>query len=174
MKGERLVLEEHANVVRVVSLAGEVTGRKKLQKIVYIAKKLNYPFHEKYHFHMYGPYSEELTMRVEELCTMGFLTERKEDRGSYQQYRYEVTDKGTTFTESFCKEAGGLPQIIEELNTQSARFLELVSSLLYFDELSREQQIVKVRTVKAKLNFTDEEFEHAFTFMTKLNQFKNN
>ena len=168
------MLEEHANVVHFVSLAGEVTGRKKLQKMVYIAKKFDYPFHEKYQFHMYGPYSEELTMRVEELCTMGFLTERKEDKGAYKQFCYEVTEKGNAFSDRFCKKAAGLPQMIHELNTQSARFLELVSTLLYFDDLQRDEQVVKVRTVKAKLNFTEEELTRAFQFIAQLNQFKNN
>jgi uncharacterized protein YwgA len=39
--------------MKVFASAGEVIGRKKLQKMVYIAKKLNYPFYEKYNFHFY-------------------------------------------------------------------------------------------------------------------------
>lgn len=167
------MLEQHANVVRIVSLAGEVVGRKKLQKMVYIAKKLDYPFNEKYNFHMYGPYSEELTLRVEELCTMGFLSERKEDKGAYQQYRYTVTEEGTSFTDCFARETLDLTKVVDALNTQSSRFLELVSTLLYFDALSREEQVAKLRVVKAKLNFTDEEIERAFQFIDKLEQFKN-
>ena len=42
--------------------------------MIYIAKKMNFPFAEKYELHMYGPYSEELTLRIEELCEMGFLS----------------------------------------------------------------------------------------------------
>lgn len=167
------MLEQHANVVHFVAVAGEVVGRKKLQKMVYIAKKLDYPFNEKYHFHMYGPYSEELTLRVEELCTMGFLTERKEDKGAYQQYRYEVTPEGASFTNSFSRYAQDVSPIVEALNAQSSRFLELVSTLFYFDELSRDEQVAKLRVVKAKLNFTDEEIERAFQFIDKLEQFKN-
>lgn len=167
------MLEQHANVVQFVALAGEVIGRKKLQKMVYIAKKLDYPFNEKYHFHMYGPYSEELTLRVEELCTMGFLTERKEDKGAYQQYRYTVTTEGTSFTNSCARAKMEASPIVEALNAQSSRFLELVSTLFYFDELSRDEQVTKLRVVKAKLNFTDEEIERAFQFIDKLEQFKN-
>lgn len=167
------MLEQHANVVQFVALAGEVVGRKKLQKMVYIAKKLDYPFNEKYHFHMYGPYSEELTLRVEELCTMGFLTERKEDKGAYQQYRYAVTTEGASFTNSFARTKMDASPIVDALNAQSSRFLELVSTLLYFDELSRDEQVAKLRVVKAKLNFTDEEIERAFQFIGELQQFKN-
>ena len=77
--------------------AGEISGRKKLQKIVYIAKKLSFPFKEKYQFHFYGPYSEELTLRIEELCEMGYLNEVREKRAGYYQYCYSITETGRDF-----------------------------------------------------------------------------
>lgn len=166
------MLEEHAKVVQFVSLAGQVTGRKKLQKMVYIAKKMQFPFHEKYHFHIYGPYSEELTLRVEELCTMGFLTEQKEDKGSYVQYCYEVTDKGKDFSKALCEEQQNLNEVVHILNSKSARFLELVSTLLFFDELTKEEQIEKVHVVKGKLNFTEQEMQEAFELIDMLSKFK--
>ncbi|CAM5365489.1 hypothetical protein [Bacillus safensis FO-36b] [Bacillus safensis subsp. safensis] len=69
------MLKEHAKLMKVFSESGEIVGRKKLQKMIYIAKKLDLPFYEKYDFHFYGPYSEELTLRIEELCNLGFLDE---------------------------------------------------------------------------------------------------
>ena len=48
---------------------------------------------------MYGPYSEELTLRVEELCEMGFLNEQRIDKGSYVQYQYDVSGEGQRFLE---------------------------------------------------------------------------
>ena len=33
--------------------------------MIYIAKKLHFPFEEKFEFHFYGPYSEELTLQLE-------------------------------------------------------------------------------------------------------------
>ena len=74
------LLQEHAKIVQFISMANEVTGRKKLQKMIYIAKKMNFPFAEKYELHMYGPYSEELTLRIEELREMGFLAEQCTDK----------------------------------------------------------------------------------------------
>lgn len=166
------MLEEHAKVVQFVSLAGQVTGRKKLQKMIYIAKKMEFPFHEKYNFHIYGPYSEELTLRVEELCTMGFLTEQMEDKGSYVQYCYETTDKGADFSQAMCDEQQDLGKVVEILNSKSARFLELVSTLLYFDELPKNEQIEKVHVVKGKLNFTEQEMQDAFGLIDMLSRFK--
>ena len=55
------------------------------------------------------------------------------------------------------------------LKERSSRFLELVATLLYFDEFEKQEQIQKVQVVKNKLNFMEEEFEEAFLF---LEQFK--
>ncbi len=56
------MLNDHQRLMNVFALSGEVTGRKKLQKMIYIAKKLGFPFQEKFEFHFYGPYSEELSL----------------------------------------------------------------------------------------------------------------
>lgn len=76
------MLKEHAKLMKVFSDSGEIIGRKKLQKMIYIAKKMQFPFYEKYDFHFYGPYSEELTLQIEELCNLGFLHEVKEKRAA--------------------------------------------------------------------------------------------
>ncbi|KXH83933.1 YwgA family protein [Sporosarcina sp. HYO08] len=162
------MLQEHAKIVQFISLANEVNGRKKLQKMVYIAKKMHFSFAEKYELHMYGPYSEELTLRVEELCEMGFLAERCTDKGSYVQYHYHVTNEGTSFLETADAPHDMLGACIELLNGKSARFLELVSTLLYFDHLEKDEQVEKVRIVKSKLNFSDEEMDNAFAFIDEL------
>ncbi len=47
-KGVALLLQEHAKIVQFISIANEVKGRKKMQKMIYIAKKMNFPFAEKY------------------------------------------------------------------------------------------------------------------------------
>ena len=162
------MLQEHAKIVQFISIANGVTGRKKLQKMVYIAKKMRFPFFEKYELHMYGPYSEELTLRVEELCEMGFLNEDLEDKGSYVQYSYRTTGEGAAFIETLCETDEHLNQCIGLLNEKSARFLELVSTLLYFDHLPEKEQIEKVQAVKGKLNFTEEEMAEAFAFIGQL------
>lgn len=162
------MLQDHAKIVQFVSLAGEVTGRKKLQKMIFIAKKMDFAFQEKYNFHIYGPYSEELTVRMEELCNLGFMTERKEDKGSYVQYCYAPTEKGREFATIVETHDTRLSEIVQQMNGKSSRFLELVATLLYFDDLQPEEQIEKVNVVKAKLYFTTEEFEAAFQFIQQL------
>ncbi len=164
------MLEEHAKIVQFIGAADGITGRKKLQKMIYIAKKLKYPYKEKYDFHIFGPYSEELTLRIEELCNMGFVYEERQDKGSYVQYKYLTTPAGEHFMQmAQLPEVGeDLSSCIEQMKNRSSRFLELVSTLLYFDNLPKEEQIEKLHVVKGKLNYTEEEIEEAFTFVLNL------
>ncbi|MDW0116435.1 YwgA family protein [Sporosarcina thermotolerans] len=162
------MLQEHAKIVQFIAMANEVNGRKKLQKMIYIAKKMDFPFAEKYELHMYGPYSEELTLRVEELCEMGFLAESCEDKGSYVQYSYNVTEEGERFVEMAESPHASLDDLLSRLNGKSSRFLELVSTLLYFDYLPKDEQIAKVHIVKNKLNFSEDEMNDAFAFIAEL------
>lgn len=164
------MIEEHAKIVQFIGAANGITGRKKLQKMIYIAKKLQYPYKEKYEFHFYGPYSEELTLRIEELCNMGFLQEERQDKGSYVQYKYQMTNAGEHFTQmaQVPEATRDLVECINQMKDKSSRFLELVSTLLYFDYLPKEEQIEKLHVVKGKLNFTKEEIDEAFTFVMNL------
>ncbi|AQQ54327.1 YwgA family protein [Planococcus lenghuensis] len=165
------MLQGHANIVDFIALTEGVTGRKKLQKMIYIAKKLELPFQEKYEFHIYGPYSQELAVRIEELCDMGFLAEALEDKGSYIQYTYAVTDEGHEFRSALGAQTGD-EKLAAALNERSSRFLELTATLLYFEDLSREECVEKLHIVKGKLNFTDEEIDEAFSFIDSLQTMK--
>ncbi len=162
------MLEEHAKVLRVLKHAGVVVGRKKLQKIVFILKKLHYPFREKYQFHFFGPYSEELTLQIEELSNLKLIEETKEYLGGYHQYRYNLTQTGERFLTNYEFDVPELEALVSFLNDQSSRFLEVVSTAFYFDHLEDLENREKVKTVKAKLNVTDEELDLAFEFMKDL------
>ena len=162
------MLKDHAKIIHAIALSGEVIGRKKLQKMIYIAKKMNFPFQERFQFHFYGPYSEELTLRVEELSNMGFLNEVKEQKGGYYQYRYTLTDAGKEFLSSSEIDMPFLNDCLTDINTQNARFLELVSTMLYFDNLPDDEVKDKVQIVKKSQKYTDEEFINAYQYIESL------
>ena len=162
------MFEDHAKVMTLLQVAGEVIGRKKLQKIIYILQKLEYPFTEKFQFHFYGPYSEELTLKIEELCNLSFVSEVREDKGGYHQYRYKLTEEGESFLQNYQIDMPKIQEYIDELNGESSRFLELVSTLLYFDHLPEAEVIEKVKIVKQKQNYQDEEIQNGLTFIKHL------
>ncbi|MBU5267952.1 YwgA family protein [Virgibacillus proomii] len=159
------MLTNHAKLMQFFSVVNEVTGRKKLQKMIYILQKCNIPFEEKYAFHFYGPYSEELTLRVEELCNLGFIKEAKEEKSNYYQYHYTITEDGAAFLEQFKMDMPDFSAQVKAMQEKSSRFLELVATLLYFDDLPLEESIAKVYTVKPKQKYTDEEIQDALAFI---------
>lgn len=162
------MLKDHAKLMHAIAVSGEVIGRKKLQKMIFIAKKLSFPFCEKFQFHFYGPYSEELTVRVEELCNMGFLKEVKEKKGGYYQYRYTLTEGGTEFLTENQQAIPHLEECFSDMNGQNARFLELVSTVLYFDTLPKEEVQEKIFTLKSKQRYTVEEIDRAYQYIEEL------
>lgn len=162
------MLINHGKLIHFFQIAKEVTGRKKLQKMIYILKKANVPFEEKYEFHFYGPYSEELTLRVEELCNLGFLEEKREDKSRYFQYHYQITEAGEKFLEQLSFDMPDIRKKVEMLQSKSSRFLELVSTLLYFEDLPQAEQIEKLHHMKPKQNFTGEEIDEAYRFIQEI------
>ncbi|MFM1651144.1 YwgA family protein [Brevibacillus sp. B_LB10_24] len=162
------MLKAHAKIMRLVEVAGEVTGRKKLHKMVYIAKKLQVDFDERFEFHMYGPYSEELTLRVDELCSLGMLDETKESKGAIDLYRYKLNEDGREFLQYHNVDIGYGERLISRMNQENSRFLELVSTVLYFEHLPYEQMKSKVFTLKSMQKYTEEEIQKALSFMGEL------
>ncbi|NGQ96205.1 YwgA family protein [Brevibacillus sp. SYP-B805] len=162
------MLMDHAKIIRLIEIAGEVTGRKKLHKMVYIAQKMQIDFAERFQFHMYGPYSEELTLRVDELCNLGLIDEQMETKGAIQLYRYTLNEEGRDFLKFHNVDFGRGEQLIRRLNEENSRFLELVSTVLYFDNLPYAEMTNKVFTLKSKQRYTEEEIERALTFVAEL------
>ncbi|MBS4212544.1 YwgA family protein [Neobacillus rhizophilus] len=164
------MLKDHAKLMQAILVSGEIIGRKKLQKMIYIAKKIDFPFQDRFQFHFYGPYSEELTTRVEELCNMGFLNEVKEKKGGYYQYRYTLTDSGKEFLSLNEVDMPCLEDCLNDMNAQNARFLELVSTVLYFDNLPKEEVAQKVFTLKSSQRYTVEEIDEAYRYIEALRE----
>lgn len=164
------MLKDHAKLMNAILASGEIIGRKKLQKMIYIAKKMDFSFHERFQFHFYGPYSEELTLRVEELCNMGFINEVKEKKGGYYQYRYTLTDSGKEFLSLNEVDMPRIEDCISDMNEQNARFLELVSTVLYFDNLPKEEVADKVFTLKSSQRYTAEEVDEAYQYIAELKE----
>jgi uncharacterized protein len=162
------MLDNHAKLMQFFSEAKQVTGRKKLQKMVYILQSFGIPFEEKFQFHFYGPYSEELTLRIEELCNLGFINEEKEIKSNYFQYHYSLTNDGTQFLNQFSVNMPSCSECIDILQGKSSRFLELVSTMLYFKELPKDEVKAKVHAVKPKQKYSDEEMAEAWNLIDEL------
>ena len=60
--------------------------------------------------------------------------------------------------------------MVIDMNEQNARFLELVSTVLYFNNLSKEEVQEKVFTLKSKQRYTVEEIDHAYEYIESLKE----
>ncbi len=56
------------------------------------------------------------------------------------------------------------------MNSQNARFLELVSTVLYFNNLPKEEVQEKVFTLKSKQRYTVEEIDQAYQYIESLKE----
>lgn len=164
------MLEEHAKIMAVLQSAGEITGRKKLQKMIFIAKKLNFPFHEKYDFHFFGPYSEELTLKMEELTNLGLVIEREKKGNGYVQYCYTLSEEGERFLTHYNVTTPELQRCVQMMNEESARFLELVSTMLFFEQFDKDKIVEKISVVKEKQHYSKREFDDGFQFIEALKE----
>ncbi|WP_217586372.1 YwgA family protein [Lentibacillus saliphilus] len=164
------MLSNHVKLMQFFSDIKVVAGRKKLQKMIYILQACGVPFEEKFAFHKFGPYSEELSLRMEELCNLGFITEDKMEKSNYVQYQYTMTSDGVAFLEQFPLDMPDLHPYVELLQGKSSRFLELVATMLYFQDLSRHEVQQKVHIVKPKQKYNDKEFAEAWSLIDKLVQ----
>ncbi|MDY0404525.1 YwgA family protein [Virgibacillus sp. 179-BFC.A HS] len=162
------MLNNHAKILAFFSQVGEVTGRKKLQKMIYILQACGVPFEEKYQFHFYGPYSEELSLRIQELCNLGFMNETKEEKSSYVQYRYNLTEDGARFLQQSALDMPDYKAQADMLMANSSRFLELVATMLFFRDLPQDEVEKKVQKVKPKQHYTAEEFARAWKMIGEL------
>ncbi|SHF52079.1 hypothetical protein SAMN02746089_02079 [Caldanaerobius fijiensis DSM 17918] len=160
------ILNDYSNIIELLSIAGEIDGRKKLQKIVYILKSLGANFMEDFYFHYYGPYSDTLTVELEELKLMNIIEEKKDDGGLFPKYTYRLKIKNDVIKDNL-KDYSNLINI---LNEQNARFLELVATIIYFKQegYSRNEINNKVKIVKSERKYTDEEIDSAFDFLEKI------
>jgi uncharacterized protein len=68
-EGEKIV----AGVIAVAG--GELVGRVRLQKIIYLLDRLGLESGFEYDYHHYGPYSEELAVAVDDAKAEGFVKE---------------------------------------------------------------------------------------------------
>ncbi|MFX3617599.1 MAG: YwgA family protein [Sporolactobacillus sp.] len=142
------MLEEHAKLAELIRQAGGISGRKRVQKVVYILQKLGFAFHESYHLQIHGPYSEELTLQMEELCEFGFLLESANPGN--ESVRYTLSESGTRFLNQHRDVLPDLSPIVRQLAAEKASFLELVAGLLYFETLPADRIFEKICTLNKK------------------------
>lgn len=126
--------------------ANEVRGRKKLQKMVFIAQSLGYPFPEPFDLHMWGPYSEVLTVKLKEMADWGFAQEASlPGPAGNQHYVYTPGPNAGRVVNELADDPRAdapLAELVTCLNRQDATLLEGVATVMYLRAQGKADEVV--------------------------------
>ncbi|MEP0824631.1 MAG: hypothetical protein HRF40_04025 [Nitrososphaera sp.] len=172
MVGNNDILLKKALVELVLAANEEgVNGRKKLQKIVYLANNAGWNVINDYRFYLYGPYSQYLLSEVQNLNRTGLIeVEKTTGRFGTPYYLHRITDEGRALLQELKNEVAdsGLIErtvnLVKELNEFSSDQLELMASLYYLRKqqpsLSDDELIHRLGELKPQ--FTEAAIRDAF------------
>jgi uncharacterized protein YwgA len=168
----------------IYASGGEVTGRTKLQKVVYFAGVLTGRAGDLgYRAHYYGPYSPDVAEAVEELRSLKFLEQRAvangvvDDQGFEKtRYDYLLTHEGKQVAEEKAaqwaddwQEITNAVRRLKQANVQDYVRLAIAAKT---DLLSRQNgQLLSAEALKKKTAeygwkaFTDEQYTDAIRFL---------
>lgn len=156
-------------VARLVSELGEVSGRKRLQKIVHLlqstgAKEFGYRFI----LHYFGPYSKELANDLDFLSDVKILDERP-PVGGENSYKYavcaEVMDEVNRMSD---RDEGGeeWKKLALELKVRGVPFLEALSTIVFLSKRGRQGTRLRKEFDRIKPNLSDR-YDQAVEFANK-------
>ena len=155
--------ENLKNIASLISIAGSIKGRKKLQKIVFILKTLGAPFYEKFKLYHFGPYSVDLQLELDELVLLGVISEKWDSNLCTYSFK-NVEEK-----ESFLKnpKISEYHSVIDKLNKTDASILELLSTYLYLIE-NEENELIAKKKLKIIKPHIFNKFEEALKLWGEL------
>lgn len=117
----------------------ETLGGTVLQKLSYFAKAAGAPLPFQFEMYHYGPFSEEVFYRTEDLIRRGVILNRSSDR---ERSDFVPGPKLTAFLESFGEAIGQHKANLKRVATMFSRLdpsqLELVSTIHYIHSSHRE------------------------------------
>lgn len=167
-----MLVNSYSGLASFLGLAGTITGRKKLQKAVYLAKELGFPgLDERFDYHWFGPYSEGLAAEVGELVLLGAVSEDEyRTPGGYPTYSYTLTDRARTLFAEKIKAVSRYQDGVRMLLQYDPRFLELAATLHFFlrSGYAPEEATREVQVRKAEQDYSRDECEKAVGFLKEL------
>lgn len=150
-------------LAKLISEVGEVDSRKRLQKAVYLLQVSGCPLQCDYILHYYGPYSFELAELINELDSVGVITEEEQPAGIGSRYTSSIKQEGKEMLKEFGETETGtklkrpLSKFIsefQELNKVDLRKLELAATTAFFYD--DDWEVAQEETAKFKKVHVDD------------------
>ncbi|MEQ1867451.1 MAG: hypothetical protein ABL996_22670, partial [Micropepsaceae bacterium] len=115
----------------VRAAGGEIFGKVRLQKIVYLLDQIGLKSGFSYEYHHYGPYSEQLAERVEDEIVFGRLKadlrRRQSDGVPYVVFRLPPDDNANAIDRD--QPSDRIRMALSEMSGRSATVLELAATI---------------------------------------------
>ena len=141
-----------ANYLLEIFSKGEIKGRKKLQKIVYLLEHKGMDAPYRYSYHRYGPYSAQLQEEIEFLVQHDFIEEVTKN-GTYE---YKITDEGERFRKQIGQKNVSINnELLAKLNEESSQFLEMLSTYIFLLDSGYEQNAARIKAAELKPHLKD-------------------
>ncbi|WP_019851309.1 YwgA family protein [Desulfitobacterium sp. PCE1] len=141
-----------ANYLLEIFSKGEIRGRKKLQKIVYLLEHDGMDAPYRYSYHHYGPYSAQLQEEIEFLVQHNFIEEASRN-GTYE---YRITDEGERFRKQIGqKNVSVNNDLLIKLNAESSQFLEMLSTYIFLLDSGYGQNAARIKAAELKPHLKD-------------------
>jgi uncharacterized protein len=142
------------DIAAIVSAAGEIVGRTRLQKTGVMLELMGLGFGFSYDYHLFGPFSEEVVVSSDRAVALGYINEdirRSSWGGIYSIFRAEKRSSGSLARDEAIRIAAQADSIVLEL-TATAAFLAAQGVEDPWSEvaLRKPEKITRARLSQAK------------------------
>lgn len=126
-----------SGILKIVSLAGELDTRIRLQKEAFLLAVADYDCFnvDDFDYHHYGPYSRVVSDSLRYAVAVGLVGEHAhsfDESGEHVRYSYTLTEQGKSLVEQE-NLASEISQIIQHLNKRHWRCLELAATVKFLE-----------------------------------------
>jgi uncharacterized protein YwgA len=167
----------------VLSVSKGIKGRKKLQKLVYLANSAGWNVFKDYRFHHYGPYSDSLLSEIQNLQEAGLVRIKETEYNEGPFYLHRLTESGDSLLDILLKEVRTIDpklirkteKLVSELNYYSSDELEVMASLYFLRQntrsLDRKNLAIELKRLKPHVN--EKRIERGFEVFDIMGKFAN-
>src|SRR3989338_2739718 len=140
-----------SHIISLLNITGEIDGRIKFQKTMYILQRLGAPVPEKFVYYIHGPYSVDLQVETDMLVRQNIVQEKRQKNTYYYTLAKDAEKYASKQQIDILKP---YRKIVEDLLKQDTQYLEILATVFYLAEQENENENLlrkKVGILKAKL-----------------------
>lgn len=150
------------SIAHVINLnSGKLTGRTRLQKTFYILESYGVELGIDFQYHHYGPYSEELSIAIDDAIALGFISEDKKLTNKFQTYSIfsSLTDEDSNYFDKNLDVIAS--RLLSTLSSYDTITLELAATADFLSEAGFESDPWLETKIRKASKATDERMAKA-------------